>query len=229
MREFETQGHLTLAVQKRGTSVMTGPNKSILTIVYGVLIVASVGCLGGLEPVDVPQVDAEAAASGAMEMYDKNGDGKLSAEEVAQSPALKASQSIDQNKDKIIEKEELVRKFSKWATSGIGASTFACRVTHKGQPLKGARVEFVPEEYLQDAFQPAEGTTNRKGIASMGIDSSFLPDDLQRLQAVHQGLYRVVITHPSVDIPSKYNTNTELGLEITFGLSKDFVPFNLKD
>lgn len=197
-------------------------------LVTGLLPLGLVGCSGGPEPVSVPEIDPEAAADGALELYDQDGDSQLSLSELANSPPLTAAlKRIDQNSDGNIDRTELVDRFSKWANGGVGAANLACRIIYKGRPLAGAKVEIIPEKYLADAFQPATGTTSRKGIATMAIDSAFLPSDLQRLKVVHQGLYRVVITHPEVDLPTKYNVDTELGLEVTFGAGKDVIPFDL--
>ena len=39
-----------------------------------------------------------------------------------------------------------------------------------------------------------------------------MPEEYRgRVQGVHCGIFRVVVTHPNVDIPAKYNTQTELG------------------
>jgi hypothetical protein len=41
------------------------------------------------------------------------------------------------------------------------------------------------------------------------------PKNAPNMPLVQPGIYRVEITHPSVKIPAKYNTETTLGIEIT--------------
>lgn len=85
----------------------------------------------------------------------------------------------------------------------------------------------IPEEYFQNSFQPATGETNRKGIASMAIPAEFLPSDLPHLRVMHQGLYRVEVTHPSIDLDAKYNSDSELGVMVSFEVGQDFVQLKL--
>ena len=186
------------------------------------------GCSGGLEPVQIPEFNPELAAEGAITAYDTNGDGLLSQKELEGCPSLlTVVKKYDRNKDKSIDKEELMEHFSGWLNSGIGVSTLGCRVSMRGRPLAGAQVELIPEDFFDGVVQAATGTTGRSGRALLGIDTAFLPDDMQTFRGVHQGLYRVKITHPNVDIPSKYNVNTTLGLEVSFETGKNFVSFKL--
>lgn len=201
----------------------------VLFLVSACVVMGSlVGCFGGLSPVSVPQIDADAAAERAISTYDKNGDGMLSGDELSDSPPLLiALKSFDGNKDQNIDKDELVQRFSMWANSGIGVSSLVCRVTIKGQPLAGAQVELVPEEFFGNVVQPAIGTTGKTGNAVLAIDSAHLPEDMQNFRGVHQGLYRVKITHPDADLPSKFNSATTLGLVISFETGRNFVKFEL--
>jgi hypothetical protein len=45
------------------------------------------------------------------------------------------------------------------------------------------------------------------------VPPEFVPEHLHRLKLVHYGTFKVRITHPSIEIPAKYNTETELGYE----------------
>lgn len=84
----------------------------------------------------VPEVDPQAADKGAFTKYDGNSDGKLSKEELESAPAIKNGLNrIDTNKDKSIDRQELRDRFSMCAHSGLGASSFAAKVTHNGRPL----------------------------------------------------------------------------------------------
>jgi hypothetical protein len=203
--------------------------RTLLVVYVGIAAAAVVGCSRGPTAIEVPPIDSDAAADGALSQYDKNGDGLLAADELTRCPALvdALKNNIDKNNDKRLSKEELAERFAMWANGGVGISYLACRVTRGGRPLEGAQVKLVPESFFGDVIQPAEGTTGRSGTALLAIDKSNLPDDLQNLRGVQQGLYRVEITHQSVNIPAKYNKDTTLGVEVSFETGRNVVSFAL--
>ena len=86
-------------------------------------------------------------------------------------------------------------------------------VTSARQPLAGATVKFVPEEFLGNEIQPSEGVTGEDGYAYLSVKVD--PNDPEAVQGVHCGLYRVEITKQGVKIPAKYNTETILGQEVS--------------
>ncbi|TWU26089.1 EF-hand domain-containing protein [Bythopirellula polymerisocia] len=205
---------------------MRSSHYKLMALVFGAVTI--LGCYGRPGAVEVPHIDADSAAEDALSKYDTNGDSKLSKDELKNCPSLlSAIGSFDKNNDKSIDKEELTDRLAMWTNSGLGVSNLACRVFFKGRPLSGANVELIPEDFLHDVVKPAKGVTQDSGSAQLGIDSAFLPDDLKRLKGVHQGLYRVVITHPDIEIPSKYNADTELGLEVSYETGKNMVEFKL--
>ena len=85
-------------------------------------------------------------------------------------------------------------------------------------------MELVPESFLGDTLQPGEGTTNDRGMAkpvTVGAPAG--------LPGVEFGIYRVRITHPEIDIPARYNLETELGLELSpLERDRDTTEFHLK-
>jgi hypothetical protein len=194
-----------------------------------ITVAAVLGCSGGPTPVKVPPIQAEEAADAAFSLYDKDGDGLLKKEELSDCPAFQDAMknNIDKNKDRQLSKDELVGRLSTWVNGGVGASFFSCRVTSRGRPLVGAQVKLIPEAFFGGVIQPAVGTTDRTGRALMSIDPSNLPEDLQNLRAVQQGHYRVEITHQNAKIPAKYNTETTLGVEVSFEKGRNSVNFKL--
>ncbi len=199
----------------------------IVPVVIATVVV--LGCSSGPTAVKVPPIEPEAVTDAVISQYDKNGDGQLALEELADCPALldAMKNNIDKDNDKRLSKEELTERFSMWVKGGVGASFLACRVTKGGRPVEGAHVRLIPESFFGDVIQPAEGTTDKRGSALLAMDSANLPADLQNLRAVQQGLYRVEITHPSVDIPAKFNTQTTLGVEVSFESGRNLVEFKL--
>jgi hypothetical protein len=160
-----------------------------------------------------PKIDAAAASQAAISKYDRDGDGILSAEELRQSPAIAASR-CDTNGDKKITADEIVSRIDKWQTDRVGLITFHSQVTLNGKPLSDAVVKLIPEDFIADQIQPAQGTTNEVGLADVGMDPSLLREDLQAAPLMHCGIYRVEITHPERNIPEKYNVETILGHEV---------------
>ncbi|MCA9240498.1 MAG: EF-hand domain-containing protein [Planctomycetales bacterium] len=198
-------------------------------LLTGAIAVSLAGCSFRPSAVKVPPINAQEAAKAAFSKYDTNGDGLLSNNELTSCPALVDAMKnhIDKDHDKKLSVEELTNRLAMWVDSGVGASYFTCRVMKKGRPLAGAEVTLVPEVYLDGVIQPAVGVTNKTGSALMAIDSANLPSDLQNLRAVQPGHYRVAITHPSVSIPPKYNTESTLGVEVSFESGRNLVTFNL--
>ncbi len=203
-------------------------NNWLRSVILGVIAV--MGCSRGPTAVKVPPIQPEISAEEALSQYDKNSDGLLAADELAGSPALLDAlkkDRVDADGDNRFSKQELIDRFATWANGGIGVSYLACRVTRAGRPLAGAEVKFVPEDIFREVLQPATGVTTGSGMAIMGIDKSNLPADLQNLRGVQQGLYRVEITHPNIQIPPKYNTETTLGIEVSYDYGGYLVSFNL--
>lgn len=176
------------------------------------------GCSGGPDPFDAPEVDPAAAAADAMKLYDLDKDGQLSADELKACPAILSKlTAYDADANGSISREEVERRLAALFQHGTGGTQLNCLVTYKGRPLAGAEVVLAPEPYLGSGVQIAHGKTNGSGAAQMGIPAEYLPSHLRRLKAVHYGAYKIRITHPTITIPEKYNSKTELGYETEIG------------
>jgi hypothetical protein len=166
-----------------------------------------VGCGG--PAVTVPKYDAERITAAAFELYDKNKDGKLDAEELKACPALaEALANIDKNKDKCIDVAELRERVEGIAKSKTGLVGVRLRIKYGGRPLGGATVNLVPEKFMGDAVKPANGVSDAGGSVTFQIAGTLL-------QGVSEGYYRVQIESPTEKLPAKYNSDTMLGKEIT--------------
>lgn len=184
------------------------------------------GCSGKPSSVEVPAIVPQEAAQAAIEQYDRNGDGQLSADELESCPALsKALGKYDTNRDRTISEEELIKRFSMWSEGGLGVSSLTCQLTLDGRPFSGALVKLVPEDCLSQWIHEATGTADVSGIVRLGIDSKYLPDDLKNFHGVHQGLYKIEITHPEIAVPARYNTETVHGMEVSFEFGDNYFPF----
>jgi hypothetical protein len=176
--------------------------------------VALAGCSGRRSPVLPPALKPQEAAQAALAAYDADGDGVLSAEELRKAPGLRAA---DRNKDGRVTAEEIAERIAQWQADDIGMTTVVCTVLFDGRPLEGATVTFVPEAFQGEAVKPASGVTQASGRTGLVIDDELLPRDQKGLRGVQPGFYRVEITHPSIPIPARYNTETTLGYEVHYG------------
>jgi hypothetical protein len=155
-----------------------------------------------------PAIDAVAAGAKAIELFDANKDGKISGAELDKCPALKTAFEPVNPSDKLeITAAMIAARIKDWQDSKLGRVGLGCIVLHNGQPLKGAEVKFVPENFLDDKVPTATGKTDAKGTALIGI-----PDQLPL--GITPGFYRVEITKTGENIPAKYNTETIFGLGV---------------
>ncbi len=182
-----------------------------------VIVVLLLGCHLSQQGIEVPQWEPSAAADRALAEYDSNGDGQLSRDELQTCPGLlSAIAAIDRDGDGSVSADELKASLQDLRQNEAALVEVRCVVTHGGRPLEGATVSFVPESFMGDAFRPASGITARNGVAFPTVDDEELPAEYRgRIRGVHCGFYRVVATHPAVNIPAKYNSQTERGRFVT--------------
>jgi hypothetical protein len=156
-------------------------------------------------------INSSKAAREAIKLLDSNSDGKLEAGEIQNScPGLFAAFAIyDTNRDNFVDEEELRTRFQGLVDTQVGVVSFDLVITLNGSPLADAKVTMTPMPFLKDYLKPAEGTTDRGGMASMGIS----PTD----PTVQYGLYSVTVskmTGSKEQLSDKYNTKTTLGCEV---------------
>lgn len=172
----------------------------------------AVGCSGRPSRLHPPKIDPSGSAGGAIEKYDKNGDGAVARDELTAAPGLLvAFARIDFNNDGKITADELAARMNKWLESRLALSSMNARVRMNGAPLRDATVTIVPEAFLGEAVKPAKGTTDEEGFARVRISAD--PDE----NGVHLGFYRIEVSKQAggkETIPAKYNANSELGVEV---------------
>jgi hypothetical protein len=170
------------------------------------------GCSGQPDRTEQPDYASSAGAT-AVSKYDKNNDGAIDSEELAQVPSLLASlDRVDTNGDQRVSSEEIETRIQQWRDSKTGEMPVRCRVLLDGDPLVGAKVEFVPEEFLGAELGTASGTTGEDGTAAISQNSENAATD--EYPGVAVGWYQIRITSDKGDIPAKYNTATTLGCEV---------------
>jgi hypothetical protein len=184
-----------------------------------------VGCSGKPSRVSAPPISGSAGAD-AVKKLDKNGDGIDAEEAKTGAPGLfemdamtnmGSKTRIDANGDGKITAQEITDRVNKWAESKIGLTQFSVGFTLDGRPLEGADVKLVPEDWLGTEIKPGTGKTDVNGRCTVSIAPQDLKPDEQKptpLQGMRLGIYRIEVTHPSQPIPAKYNTASEIGIEI---------------
>ena len=164
----------------------------------------------------MPRFDPEDVAAQAVSQLDTNGDGSLTEEELRASPGLLASLSdFDQNGNRQLTAAEIAGRLNEWRRDKSALLPLRCQVTLKGKPLSDATVTLVPEPFFGDSIPPASGVTDFTGSAELSCDKEHLPSQLKNIRAVKPGIYRVLVTHPRVDLPAVYNTDTTLGRSVS--------------
>ncbi|MGL6096212.1 MAG: hypothetical protein ACRC7O_10505 [Fimbriiglobus sp.] len=182
-------------------------------ITIGLVIAASIaGCIDSPSRIDLPNYDA-AAGRAAIAAYDTNKDGRISGDELRQSPELlSALAQVDSNKDQAITAEEIDGRVRQWRDSQVGRMPVACKVVLNGTPLADAQVVFDPVPFLGPAVKPASGTTGIDGTAVMSLAEANLDDP--NYPGVSCGWYTIRVTSKIHTIPDNFNTNSTLGCEV---------------
>jgi hypothetical protein len=198
------------------------------------LAIACASCSRGPAPVKQPSINPSSAGQLAMEQYDTNGDGKVAGDELEKAPALKAAlPRLDTDNDGGVSAEEVAARVKAWKDMQSGMTGVRMLITMDGQPLAGATVTLEPESFLGDEVKAASGPTSQFGDASPSIPKEQRPDPTLPGGA-HFGLYKVRVSklvNGKETIPSRYNTQTTLGQEVSYddpGMKSNNIRFALK-
>ena len=175
------------------------------------------------------RIDPAQAGANAIELYDANRDQTLDATELTSCPPLaQVLPSFDSNSDGKLNASEITGRFLRLYT-GQTLAPFDCVVLLDGKPLANATVQLKPCNIHGELSIVGQGTTDAKGRASVALPADQVPAELENSQGLPPGVYRVEITHPSSNLPVKYNTESTLGCEVgaTAGRGQ-LVNFSLK-
>jgi len=158
-----------------------------------------------------PGIDAAAAGKAAIAAYDKNGDGVISGDELDKCPAIKSSlKRYDNDGDGKVTAEAIAARIKKWQATRIGAMPVQISLELDGEKLDGATVTLEPEAFLGPNMPTITGKSNGRGFVNLMVDPRTRP-------GVPPGLYKVKVSKMVDDketIPARYNTDTELGVEV---------------
>ena len=176
----------------------------------GLLILTLVGCSRFPPEPAFPKIDPRQAAIEALGKYDKDGDGRLSADEM--SPSLKAALAqVDRDADGNISEGELADRVTDWLESGDALVEAIVQVTLDGKPLVAAKVTVEPESFLGSTYESVQSITDETGLATFRGHDPNLP-------GLHLGFYTVRISKLTEDgielVPQEYNVQSALGIEV---------------
>lgn len=173
----------------------------------------SLGCKSGPAQISIPTVDPGTAAAGAIELADKNGDGAISKEEAIATPSLLAVfDKYDANTDGRLDAAEIEGQIAAWYAKAAMVIPMRVTVRMDGRPLSGAHVVLETEPFVGVDLGEVSSEVGPTGDCGFTLPAERLGKIPYGLFC---GLYRVKITHPSRQIPAKYNEQTELGLEVS--------------
>jgi hypothetical protein len=158
-----------------------------------------------------PEIDPVAAGQTAVAKYDANGDGQIDAREVEDCPGLKvAFDRVDRNGDKRLSADEVTARIETWLSCGTIVMDAGTLVTLNGRDLDGASVTFEPEGFLGPGFKTCEGVTNQFGRASVkGPDPAYPGAYLgfYRIRVSKKVGGQEIV-------PARYNAQSVLGYEV---------------
>jgi hypothetical protein len=191
------------------------------------MTICLVGCSRGPSRIKPPDIDPENAADEAIRLYDADKNSSLNGVEIEDCPGMLAElKSYDKDTNGSISRDEIAARITDLRKHGVGLTRVNCNVSMNGRGLDKATVQFEPEPYLGQEVKAAQGVTNERGVAQMAIPAEELPADQRDLRAIHYGTYKVRITHPTIKLPARYNTETTLGYESRPG--DPYAKFSLK-
>ena len=182
---------------------------SIYAFVPMIVICSVTGCGGDPSRLEPADLDPANTAERAVKLYDLNHDGKIGEDEL--TPALKTILSTaDTNHDEALSQAEIAQRLQIHVDSKTALQSVSGPVRWNGRPLTQVNVTLVPDPIFEN-LEPASGVTDESGIVDFQIDGEELP-------GVRPGLYRIEVSKKNENgkelMPAKYNTNTELGIEI---------------
>jgi hypothetical protein len=198
----------------------------------GFLLTFCVSCKHGPESIPMTELVPVDAARDAISQYDKNGDGLLESAEL--SPSLLATKmQIDSNGDNRLTADEIAARLTSWMEKKQAVREIKCKILWKGEPLAGADIAFIPEEFLGPKFRRAGGKTSDDGVVEILHAHPDRPDPSIR-EGVRMGLYRIEISKKELykeTLPEQFNTRSHLGQEIAVdaaGIDDDVITLQLQ-
>jgi hypothetical protein len=157
------------------------------------------------------QVSPREAATQALAEYDTNKDGFLDAKELEACPALRdALKRIDKDGDGKLSADEIAERLNFFQQQDTQPDV-SVEILLDNRPLVGATVTLVPEKFMGPAARSAAAITDESGTGyfkTEGTDYVQVPCGYYRVQVSKTAQGREAI-------PAKYNAQTTLGYEVS--------------
>jgi hypothetical protein len=189
------------------------------TLVAGMVLgMLTAGCSGRAP--EEPAFSPAEAAHKAMAEYDVNKDGVLDAKELERCPALlnllteldSKEENSGQRKKGMLLPGEIQGRLEGFQARHMTLVPVRCHVRLDGEPLEGATVTLVPENFLGPGIQPARGVSDSQGSVKLVTEGNDFP-------GVAPGFYRIEVSKEDATeretLPDRYNTHTTLGKEVS--------------
>ena len=194
-----------------------------------ILLVALIGC-GSAPTGGISALDPELAAQAAIDEFDRNQDGVLSKPELNGCRGiLSAWNRFDTDRSNDISLAEVAARITTIQSLPRTNMFASCQIFMDGKPLPDAVIRLQPAEYQLGAVRPAIGKTAVNGSCVLLFDDESQTEAERANLGIDSGIYRVEITHASLAIPAKYNSQSELGIELALdaGRNAEVVTFQL--
>jgi EF hand len=186
----------------------TGSRAARLTLLAALVLLAA-GCSGGGKA--GVQVSPRDGANQALAEYDTNKDGFLDAKELEACPALLAAlKRIDKDGDGKLSADEIAERLTFFQQQDTQPDV-SVEVTLDNRPLVGATVTLVPEKFMGPAAKSATAVTDEEGTGffkTEGTDYVQVPCGYYKVQVSKN-------TQGRGGVPAKYNAQTTLGYEVS--------------
>jgi EF hand domain-containing protein len=154
-------------------------------------------------------IDCDAAAAHAMELFDDNSDGALDDNELKKSPGLaEGKPRVDSNGDGKISAEELAARFKYWNESSVRLVCTDLEITFNRRLVSDANITFEPEPFLADWLEEVQASTNQ-----MGQCTPYISRELPGINMGYYRVKVSKIFKGKERIPANFNEQTELGVE----------------
>ncbi|MGI9455893.1 MAG: hypothetical protein ACR2NU_04985 [Aeoliella sp.] len=122
-----------------------------------------------------------------MDTYDGDGDGELSAEELAACSALQGAMTrVDSNNNKLLSNDEIAQRIKAYQEQSEFVGT-SIRVKLGDRPVTEATVVFEPEPFMGENGQSYTGKSDDQGIVRLVGENRETP-------GLPLGFYKVRIT-----------------------------------
>ncbi len=185
------------------------------------------GCTHRIRTPPKPTFDPQGAAKQATAEYDTNHDGKLDKDELAKCPALlDGLKRIDKDGDGQLSAEEIATRLEHWHSFKGVLTPAHTEVTLDGQALADATVTLEPEKFLGETYLSCTGKTDQLGHVSFSGSVAGFPGIYFGFYRVR--VSKVVDGKETV--PAKYNSDSVLGMEVADDVAppRGFTELHLK-